>query len=576
MKRSFLTIAIVTLMSLLGRAQLSEMLVESIEDIGENLSPEYDRTHTPMAAFEVVTNQPMRGLVIVDNSYAHAAPNKQNTTTHFYGSAVAAASLSAKYITLSHPDFQTLNIQLDKYPALYPLKGDRTYRITISVPSALLVEANKAFDQLMYDKAEELYGKITAPENERNIAQIRLASLPDLRDKLYEARKYEFSSEKANKVRAMIIYKDIYRQTKSTLARQRQMKLEKVLLPNKPRLDEKIGVSQLSVAKVEETTGMEAKTNQQIDRLDPSKPYYALIIVTMPLDSVKFSCDNALHNVFMSKGDYYVTMEPGEVGVNSLFVIHHRDCRDLGLRLKDYGLTELKSGVTYRISVNVPSLDVMEADRYFSVMDFGNAYPIYSRIDSLASQYSPDEVSLSRRRAEQCLAYGPLSDTWDDLRNEINAGGKLVDRREMCEKIDTFVGISDIFVGLGIPYASFAAESVKKMRVKYEKCYHLSLRVTGENGQMKTNRLYVEFRRGKTKTIEVARKLPGKNNEYRLFLPEELSDFVSDGGKVTFQVAEKLNDKGGIAGHKSLEQEIVKSGNNMNITYDMIIKNTVN
>jgi hypothetical protein len=91
---------------------------------------------------------------------------------------------------------------------------------------------------------------------------------------------------------------------------------------------------------------------------------------------------------------------------------------------------------------------------------------------------------------------------------------------------------------------------------------------------MKAPRLYVEFKGDKYKRVVVAQKLPGKNNEYRLFLPEDLSEYVANGGKVKFTVAERINDKGGIDGHKSFEKEIVKDGKNLNIVYDMIINNS--
>jgi hypothetical protein len=575
MKRSLFIIAALVLCAISGKAQLSEMLVESIEDVGENTNPEYDRTRKPMAAIEVVTNQPMQGLVIIDNGQAGPKTDAVNTDTTFYGHAVASDIMWAKTITLLHPDFQPLNIDLSKYPDVYPPKGERSYRISVSIPSAQLVLANKAFDQLKYDEAEELYRGITTPENEYNIAQMRLATIADLKTKLSEARKYEILSDKNGKVRAMFIYKDIHRLTKSTVAKARKAKLERSLFHNKERSEnDTIGVSLLTVASCKETNGVEAKTNTKIERIDPAQPYYALIIVSVPLDSVTFSCENVLHNVFTEKGEYYVTMEPGEKGVNTPFVIKHRDCRPLLVNLKDYNIDKLKSGITYRMSIAAPSFDMMEADRNYAVLEFDNALPLYSRIDSLASEYPEADVALARKRKQICIAYDQERDTWEDLRNEINTGGKLIDRDDICKKIDKLVELSNLFVDLDIPSASATIESVNKLRVKYEKCYHLSLHVTGEKGAMKSPKLYVEFKHDKYKKVEVARKLPGKNDEYRLFLPEDLSEYVANGGTVKFTVAEKINDKGGIDGHKSWEKEIVKDGKNLNVTYNMVINNS--
>jgi hypothetical protein len=267
-------------------------------------------------------------------------------------------------------------------------------------------------------------------------------------------------------------------------------------------------------------------------------------------------------------------MEPGENGVNTPFVIKHPDCRPLSVTLKDYNIAKLKSGITYRMSIAAPSFDMMEADRNYAVMEFDNALPLYSRIDSLASEYPAADVALARNRKQICIAYDQQRDLWEDLRNEVNTGGKLIDREDICKKIDKLIELSYMFVDLGLPYAAATIESVKRLRVMYEKCYHLSLHVTGEKGQMKAPRLYVEFKGDKYKRVVVAQKLPGKNNEYRLFLPEDLSEYVANGGKVKFTVAERINDKGGIDGHKSFEKEIVKDGKNLNIVYDMIINNS--
>ncbi len=574
MRRIIIIIAL-ALFAMTGKAQLSEMIVESIEDVGENLNPEYDRTRKAMASIEVVTNQSMEGLTIVDNGQAGPKVGAANTDTHFFGHAVASDVMSAKYITLLHPNFQPLNIELANYKNVYPLKGNRAYRITVSIPSAQLVAANKAFDQLDYDLADTLYRNIVIPENERDIAKIRLATIADMKTKLADARRFEAAGDRNSKARAMIIYKDIHRLTKSTVARARKAMLERSLFPNSDhRESDTVGVSELTVVSCKETSGVEAKTNTKIDRIDPAQPYYALIIVSIPLDSVTFSCKDVLHNVFTEKGEYYVTMEPGGTGVITPFVVKHHDCRPLSITLKDYNIEKLKSGVTYRMAIAAPSFDMMEADRNYAVLEFDNALPIYSRIDSLASEYSEAEVALARKRKQICIAYDQQRDMWEDLRNEVNTGGKLIDREDICKKIDKLIELSNMFAELDIPSAAAIIESVKKLRVMYEKCYHLSLHVTGEKGQMKASKLYVEFKRDKYKQVEVARKLPGKNNEYRLFLPEDLSEYVANGGKVKFTVAEGINDKGGIDGHKSWEKEIVKDGNNLNIVYDMIINNS--
>jgi hypothetical protein len=572
MKRILFILSAIALSVLPGKAQLSEMIVESIVDIGANITPEYDRTKNAMAGIEVVTNQPMPGLTIVDNGQAGPLSTHLDTDSVFYGHAVASTIMSAKYLTLVHPDFKPLNIELEKYPKVYPLKGDRIYRVTVSIPSAQLVSANKAYNLLQYDEATSLYEGITRPDNERDIAQIRLKSIPEFKEKLANAERFVAEGGKNNQIRAMFIYKDIHQQTKSTLAMERYLQLSRILFPNRSNVEgQVVGISELKVDTVTETNGVEAKTHTSIPRIDPSQPYYALLIVSVPLDSVTFSCKDAYHSDFLEKGEHYVVMKPGENGVNNEFVIKHRDCKDLSVRLKDYNISTLKSGITYRMTVSAPSFDMMEADRHFSALDFDCALPIYSRIDSLAAEYPADDARLAKVRKSQCLVCMDYQDMWEQLRNEVNSGGKLIDRKAMCAKIDTLITLSNFFSELGIASVKGTIEGAEKLKEMYQKCYHLTLLVTFAKGQPNSKELYVEFKRGNYTQVETARKLSGKKNEYRLFLPLELSEYVSRGGQVEFNVGTKKKNDHENGGTQSTKQIIRKDGENMNITFNTII-----
>ncbi len=79
-------------------------------------------------------------------------------------------------------------------------------------------------------------------------------------------------------------------------------------------------------------------------------------------------------------------------------VLHHSEFKNCTVEFSDYlGNEELEGGAIYKVKVKVPSLQLMEANRYFNDMDFKHASKAYSDILRNTASGVEDKIIASTR-----------------------------------------------------------------------------------------------------------------------------------------------------------------------------------
>lgn len=559
----------------------STMSVESITVSGDNASPVLDNERKPMARIEIETPIPMPDLEVVATGLVRPdSAQAYGDNRHFVAHAASARMYSAKEMSLTNPGFKKLNIVFGDYLPEKKLDPAKTYQVKIYVPSAQLVEADKAYDALDFDRAERLYLAIEEPENDRNLAQQHLSTLREMRPILNQLSTLENSTDKIKLYKALNGYDAIYQRTKSSTALHKYRELEKKLFGGKRRARtfKYAPISDLKVASItaKPESSVEAKTHLSGDGLGERA---LLLIDKLPLEKIKVKSAKDALRVYTDTvtQELLVWLTPDAAGAATEIVLTQPDCRPLRFSAKDFGINELKKNITYQVTLQAPTYDMMEANRHFTQMFFEDAIPLYAQIAEDSIGHPEEERDLAAQRATFCANVDDDVEDIRRLRALMNKGGIVMEREDLCNMADSIIYLAQRFAEAGVEGAKSLEKHYENEKIKYRDCYQLILRpkvlVKAKNGQKETpldeKEIEVRILSAGDYKPQTVNMTPGKPGTYTMFLSQEASRKIQTSGYVSGEVS--YYDVSGKKAEKRIHEfELKKDGNKLNMVYDFI------
>lgn len=163
-------------------AQQGELLVDTMyydaNDLEAQANIVYDNNTQPYALLKIEI--PLDGVKVEQNA---TVGNTVQKTGELWAYVTADPDYGATEIVLQHSEFHALRVSFAEW-GLDELKGKCVYRIRVSVPSAVVAQANRFYEKLRFSDAQEMYNDIvnneSSSEFDRNFARKRLAILPQL------------------------------------------------------------------------------------------------------------------------------------------------------------------------------------------------------------------------------------------------------------------------------------------------------------------------------------------------------------------------------------------------------------
>ena len=168
--------------AVIANAQQGELVVDTMyydaTDLEAQANIEYDNNKQPYALIKIEI--PLDGVQVEQNATVGKTVHK---TGELWAYVTADPDYGATDIVLQHSEFHALRVSFVEW-GLDELKGKCVYRIRVSVPSAVVAQANRFYEKLRFGDAQEMYDDIvnnaSSSEFDRNFARKRLALLPQL------------------------------------------------------------------------------------------------------------------------------------------------------------------------------------------------------------------------------------------------------------------------------------------------------------------------------------------------------------------------------------------------------------
>ena len=168
--------------AVIANAQQGELVVDTMyydaTDLEAQANIEYDNNKQPYALIKIEI--PLDGVQVEQNATVGKTVHK---TGELWAYVTADPDYGATDIVLQHSEFHALRVSFVEW-GLDELKGKCVYRIRVSVPSAVVAQANRFYEKLRFGDAQEMYddivNNVSSSEFDRNFARKRLALLPQL------------------------------------------------------------------------------------------------------------------------------------------------------------------------------------------------------------------------------------------------------------------------------------------------------------------------------------------------------------------------------------------------------------
>lgn len=165
-----------------AKAQQGELVVDTMyydaNDLEAQANIVNDNNNQPYALIKIEI--PLDGVVVEKNATIGKTLQK---TGEVWAYVTADPDYGATDIVLQHSEFHALRVAFAEW-GLDELKGKCVYRIRVSVPSAVVAQANRFYEKLRFKDAQEMYNDIvnneSSSEFDRNFARKRLVILPQL------------------------------------------------------------------------------------------------------------------------------------------------------------------------------------------------------------------------------------------------------------------------------------------------------------------------------------------------------------------------------------------------------------
>ena len=383
-----------------GHAQFSDMSIVGIKRIGHvDNGPVHSFSKKLWALIQLeITDMPandINGSRIVPLGQKNIVlPDKDDKVYDAY--AGAWEYNYAKEITLHHPDFNNCKINFEDYLDSPQLESGMAYRIQLKVPSAFLIEANTAYNNLDFRKAAKIYaGIVSDPKangEEKIIASNHLTDIDSLISWSDSAQKYEeLARSQQGKERDRSLYRSrIYYKKISTEKGlvNAGLKYEEVnrLLGIKSKssdycLNSLKKISAEKDAKSVRALGNDAVTYAGKNVSDIRKS--ALIIITAPVkDAARVQSNRAVKTTFKKDNEIWLYLKT-EIDKNEknplLFTLTHPDFTQFDFRLSDFDdQCSLEGGCVYRVKLDSPSLIMMMANKRLAALDLKDARTLFS------------------------------------------------------------------------------------------------------------------------------------------------------------------------------------------------------
>lgn len=165
-----------------AKAQQGELVVDTMfydaSDLEAQANIVYDNNTQPYALLKIEI--PLEGVQVEKNATVGKTVQK---TGELWAYVTADPDYGATDIVLQHSEYHALRVAFAEW-GLDDLKGKCVYRIRVTVPSAVVAQANRFYEKLRFKDAQDMYNDIvnneSSSEFDRNFARKRLAALPQL------------------------------------------------------------------------------------------------------------------------------------------------------------------------------------------------------------------------------------------------------------------------------------------------------------------------------------------------------------------------------------------------------------
>lgn len=165
-----------------AKAQQGELVVDTMfydaSDLEAQANIVYDNNTQPYALLKIEI--PLEGVQVEENATVGKTVQK---TGELWAYVTADPDYGATDIVLQHSEYHALRVAFAEW-GLDDLKGKCVYRIRVTVPSAVVAQANRFYEKLRFKDAQDMYNDIvnneSSSEFDRNFARKRLAALPQL------------------------------------------------------------------------------------------------------------------------------------------------------------------------------------------------------------------------------------------------------------------------------------------------------------------------------------------------------------------------------------------------------------
>ena len=181
-KMKFVLASLLIAFSMAARAQQGELVVDTMyydaTDLEAQANIVYDNNKQPYALIKIEI--PLDGVVVEKNATVGKTLQK---TGEVWAYVTADPDYGATEIVIQHSEYHALRVAFASW-GFDELKGKCVYRIRVTVPSAVVAQANRFYEKLRFKDAQDMYNDIvnneSSSEFDRNFARKRLALLPQL------------------------------------------------------------------------------------------------------------------------------------------------------------------------------------------------------------------------------------------------------------------------------------------------------------------------------------------------------------------------------------------------------------
>ncbi len=474
----YILTAAACLLSLCCQAQLTSLRPVSMTHLDETGSGAKDVAH-----IEILFSEPLQGVRVVkdsENSIPDSSREGKPGVAYAKGLAIESAGIYAGKVTVVHPDFAPCVIDFTSLGFTDRLRPGEYYRIEVEVPGMRLVEADKAFSQLDFTKAEQLYGRCLSEGCGKDSAMVRqrLAVIDELRTPSGYVAENAASDKKATLYRCLKAAEMIYDKTHSPKAYGIYNDFRKKLFQDGRNLSDydDEGVTELIVDTVYQKQGdNRPMSDARLPKVD-GQPYYSWINVNVDLDDVMFTGVEQYIPAERIDGVYrlYVARGPESAGE---IVVHHPDCAPLSFSLREHGIESVSAASVYEVRIKTPPSLMIEADRAFGNLDFKTARMLYEEMLAGEDMYDDATLTLAadRLRRVMPLVENDVRGRWSSLRKDISLKGSVDSRDELSAKCLELASLADRMDSYGVPGMKRKAQIYRNLANEYKTAVFLTI-----------------------------------------------------------------------------------------------------